>query len=308
MAISLDSAPQSAPASKRRLDFRDHRRELHDNVYVYAVVSRRSKGLSIGINLNADKVCNFACPYCQVDRTVSASHGRNVDIAVLETELDDLLTRVADGSLWTTAPFDTAAPALRRVNDVAFAGDGEPTSCPQFAEAVEIVGKLRDKHALHELKVHLLTNATLLDRPRVARGLAALDALGGEIWAKLDAGTPEWFRRVDGTQLPFRTVLRQITHAAQQRPIVLQCLFCSIGEDAPDDLEVRAWANHIGDILAAGGAIRQVQVTTIARAPADPSVGPLSHTRLNEIADAARVHDVDVQVFPGLAPAPTEAP
>ena len=174
--MAIPSAPQRPG---RRLDFRDHRRELHDNVYVYAVVSRRSQGLSIGINLNADKVCNFDCPYCQVDRSVQAAHGRDVDIAVLEAELDDLLSRVAHGSLWTLSPFDTAAPALRRVNDVAFAGDGEPTACPQFPQAVEVVGRLRDKHGLDGLKVHLLTNATLLDRPRVQRGLQALDAVGG---------------------------------------------------------------------------------------------------------------------------------
>jgi len=303
--MAIPSAPQRPG---RRLDFRDHRRELHDNVYVYAVVSRRSQGLSIGINLNADKVCNFDCPYCQVDRSVQAAHGRDVDIAVLEAELDDLLSRVAHGSLWTLSPFDTAAPALRRVNDVAFAGDGEPTACPQFPQAVEVVGRLRDKHGLDGLKVHLLTNATLLDRPRVQRGLQALDAVGGEIWAKLDAGTPGWFARVDGTRIPMKSVLRQITHAALQRPIVLQCLFCSLGKDAPDDAEIAAWAGHIGAILAAGGRIRQVQVTTIARTPADPSVGPLSRTRLDEIADAARVHGVEVQVYPGLAPAPSEAP
>ncbi|HNC96138.1 MAG TPA: radical SAM protein, partial [Myxococcota bacterium] len=55
---------------KRRLDFADHRRDLGDNRYIYAVVSRRARGLSIGINLNPDKVCNFDCPYCQVDRRV----------------------------------------------------------------------------------------------------------------------------------------------------------------------------------------------------------------------------------------------
>ena len=53
----------------RRLDFKDHRRDLDQNRYVYAVVSRRARGLSIGVNLNPDKVCNFDCPYCQVDRT-----------------------------------------------------------------------------------------------------------------------------------------------------------------------------------------------------------------------------------------------
>ena len=47
----------------RRLDFKDHRRELDANRYVYAVVSRRARGLSIGVNINPDKACNFACPY-----------------------------------------------------------------------------------------------------------------------------------------------------------------------------------------------------------------------------------------------------
>ena len=54
----------------QELNFTDHRRQLLQNRYVYAVVSRRAKGLSIGINLNVDKICNFDCPYCQVDRTV----------------------------------------------------------------------------------------------------------------------------------------------------------------------------------------------------------------------------------------------
>ena len=48
--------------SPRRLDFTDHRRDLGENRYVYAVVSRRAGGLSIGVNLNPDKVCNFDCP------------------------------------------------------------------------------------------------------------------------------------------------------------------------------------------------------------------------------------------------------
>jgi len=56
----------------RRLDFRDHRRQLDENRYVYAVVSRRARGLSIGVNMNPDKRCNFDCPYCQVDRTTPA--------------------------------------------------------------------------------------------------------------------------------------------------------------------------------------------------------------------------------------------
>src|ERR1041384_5902109 len=48
--------------------FTQHSRSWRENRYVYPVVSRRSKGLSIGVNLNPDKVCNFDCIYCCVDR------------------------------------------------------------------------------------------------------------------------------------------------------------------------------------------------------------------------------------------------
>ena len=123
----------------RRLSFEDHRRELGDNQYVYAVVSRRVGGLSIGINLNVDKACNFDCPYCQVDRTIPGGE-RKIDVARLGDELDHLLALVSADALWSRSPFDTAAPHLRRVGDISLAGDGEPTAASEFAQVVEVVG------------------------------------------------------------------------------------------------------------------------------------------------------------------------
>ena len=74
---------------KQELNFTDHRRNLHTNKYIYAVISRRSQGLSIGINLNIDKICNFDCPYCQVDRSIKGGE-RNVDVDILLMELQHL--------------------------------------------------------------------------------------------------------------------------------------------------------------------------------------------------------------------------
>lgn len=283
----------------RQLDFRDHRRSLDDNRYVYAVISRRSRGLSIGINLNPDKVCNFDCPYCQVDRSTPGG-ARTVELPRLEAELDHLLGLVTAGHLWELPPFDTAAPELRRVNDIAFAGDGEPTSCPVFADAVATVGALRARHQLDNVKLHLLTNATLFHRPAVAEGLARLDALGGEIWAKLDAGTEAYFHAVDGTSLPFRRVLDNLRLAAIARPIVLQCMFMTLDGEGPSDEEIAAWSGRIAWLLAEGGRIRQVQVYSVARRPASPRVGVLPTERLTHIADAARALGVETAVFPGL--------
>src|SRR5437764_12108377 len=103
----------------------DHRRSFADNRYVYAVVSRRSKGVSLGINLNPDKVCNFDCVYCQVDRTTTPVV-RTVDEQRLLEELDDLLDLILSGELFENERFHSTPPALRRLNDIAFSGDGEP--------------------------------------------------------------------------------------------------------------------------------------------------------------------------------------
>ena len=284
---------------ERRLDFQDHRRALDDNRYIYAVVSRRSAGLSIGVNLNPDKVCNFDCPYCQVDRSTPGGP-RGVNLDALREEIDRLLDLVISGHLWMVPPFDTARPELRRLNDIAFAGDGEPTSAKGFESAIHAIADSRDNHGLTGVPLHLLTNGTLFHRPEVEAGLRALDARGGVIWAKLDAGTEAYFRAVDGTSLPFDRVLSNLTRAAQRRPIVLQCMFMTLDGQGPDDPEISAWAGRIRDILDAGGQIRQVQVYSIARRPAEARVGVLAEDRLRHIAAAAEALGVPVSVTPGV--------
>ncbi|MBI1864603.1 MAG: radical SAM protein, partial [Nitrospirae bacterium] len=49
------------------------RHSLHPRAYagfrfVYPVLSRRARGVSLGVNLSPDARCNFSCRYCQVDR------------------------------------------------------------------------------------------------------------------------------------------------------------------------------------------------------------------------------------------------
>ena len=68
----------------------------------------------------------------------------------------------------------------------------------------------------------------MFHRPHVQKGLALLDANNGEIWAKLDAGTEEYFRRTMRTKVPFERVLENITEAARVRPLVIQSLFMRV--------------------------------------------------------------------------------
>ncbi len=286
---------------KRRLDFADHRRALGANRYVYPVVSRRSKGLSIGVNLNPDKVCNFDCPYCQVDRTTPPTW-RSVDLQILEDELDALLELAAGGHIWQHPPFDTAAPELRRINDIALAGDGEPTSFKGFGAVLEIVERLRDRYELGSVQPVVLTNATLLHRPRVQQGLRVLDRMDGRLWAKLDAGTEAYFQFVDGTQLPFSRILDNLAACLEQRPLVLQSMFLRLLGQGPSDGEIQAWLDVL-EQLSSHGTIELVQVYSIARVPARPVLDMLPTPRLEEIAAGVRRLGIPAEVYAGR---PTE--
>ena len=275
----------------RTLDVRDHRRELLQNRYVYAVMSRRARGLSIGVNLNPDKVCNFDCPYCQVDRTTPGGPSV-VEAAVLVEELDRLLGLLDRGALWGVAPFDTVEPARRRVADIAFAGDGEPTTPREFPEAARAVRVERDRHGL-DVPLRLITNATMFHRESVRTALAFFD----ELWCKLDAGTEAYFQKVDGTRLPFARVLDNLLLVARERPIVVQSLFLAWDGVGPDAAEIAAYCGRLRDLLDAGGKVDRVQVYTVSRKPADPRVGPLSVARLEEIASSVRAVGLRAEVF-----------
>lgn len=274
------------------LNFTDHRRQLLQNRYVYAVVSRRAKGLSVGINLNVDKVCNFDCPYCQVNRTVPLTDTQKlvkkegVDVLRVQSELVHLFSLLASGDLWNVAPFNTADPSMQVLRDVSISGDGEPTACPELLNVIGVVSEQLERYQLSDVAFNLFTNATLFHKPSVQSALDALWKSGGRVWAKLDAGTQSWFERVDGTKLSLEKVTQNIIWAAQQHPIVLQCMFHRFGDEAPSDAEIKAWMDRVCSIVDAGGQVEWVQIYTTARVPSDPSVLPLEKSFLQGVADS----------------------
>jgi wyosine [tRNA(Phe)-imidazoG37] synthetase (radical SAM superfamily) len=261
---------------------RDHRRNFAENLYVYAVVSRRSKGVSIGVNLNPDKVCNFDCVYCQVDRKTPPVV-RDVDEGRLLDELDDMLDRVTTGRLFEHERFRQTPPALRRLNDIAFSGDGEPTTCPRFREIVSAAAELKRRRGLDDVKLVLITNATMFHRPPVREALAVLDANNGEIWAKLEAGTEAYYRQIDRTTIPLQRVLDNITEAARARPLVIQALFLRLHGEPPPAAELDAFCDRLNEVLKAGGHIKLVQVYTVAREPAESYVDALSRAEVDAV-------------------------
>jgi wyosine [tRNA(Phe)-imidazoG37] synthetase (radical SAM superfamily) len=262
----------------------DHARLFETNRFVYPVLSRRSGGISIGVNLNPDKICNFDCIYCQVDRT-RQSETTFVETDALLTELEGMLRLVASGRLYELPAFAGTPQHLRRLNDIAFSGDGEPTTYRNFDEIIEACARVKDRLGLRQVKMVLITNASMFHRQHVERGLAILDAHQGEIWAKLEAGTEAYYQLIDRTPIPFRQILDNITQAARVRPLVIQALFMRVHGEPPSGDELNAFCDRLNEITAAGGQLKLVQIYTIARRTTEEYVAPLADAEVDAIVE-----------------------
>jgi wyosine [tRNA(Phe)-imidazoG37] synthetase (radical SAM superfamily) len=291
-----ETSPDQRGTPPPGVSTRRHPRDYRGNLYVYPVLSRRARGLSIGINLNPDKVCNFDCIYCQVDRRVPPAT-REVDEPRLFDELRVMLAEARDGALFERPEFRALPPDQRVVRDLTFSGDGEPPSYPRFLEVVRGVLEIKRAAGYDRLKVVVLTNATLLDRPAVQEAMRLLDGDHGEFWLKLDAGTDAYYDLIERTSVPFAKVLRNILQSARVRPVVLQSLFMRVRGAPPPDAEITAYCDRVRDILSAGGRISLIQIYTVARAPAESYVTPLADAEVDRIAAQVR----------GRLPVPVEA-
>ncbi len=276
-----DTTNQSLP------QHRSHPRDWHDNLFVYPVISRRSGGLSIGINLNPDTACNFDCVYCQVDRSPKP-RVRDVDLDRVREELTGIISLATDGRLFKFPEFCDVPESLRHVHDIAFSGDGEPTTCKVFRECVDLVASVRRDAALADTKIVLITDACYLTRPDVTSALAILDDNNGAIWAKLDAGTEAYYQQVNRPNYPLQHVIDNIAAAARVRPVVIQSLFMRLYDVPPSDDELLAYVDRLREITSVGGRIDYVQVYTIARPPAESFVTSLSSDEVDAIVERVR--------------------
>jgi wyosine [tRNA(Phe)-imidazoG37] synthetase (radical SAM superfamily) len=278
----------------------DHRRVWRNFDYCYPVVSRRSRGVSLGVNLNPDKVCNFDCVYCEVDR-LTPPQRKDLDLDQLDQELGLLLDLATSGELYDIPPFDSARPEQRRLNDIAFSGDGEPTTAREFAEVVERVARLKQQRGLDLVKLVLITDSSRLQAPEVVHGLGTLMANQGEIWAKLDAGTEAFYREICRSQIPFQRILDNLLATARRWPILIQTLFLDWKGSGPGDAELEAYCARLEHILAQGGQLQAIQLYTVARPTPEPEARPLGRLAMDAIAASlrGRLPGLPVEVYYG---------
>jgi histidinol dehydrogenase len=265
-----------------------------ESILVYPVLSRRSGGLSLGINLFPySKVCSFDCPYCEVfvPAKTPADHAPGaVSMEKLEAELVRFLDRT-----WK----ETWAP--EPVRDICFSGNGEPTLSPCLGDALAVCDRIRGRRPglLGGSNLVLITNSTGFFNPTVCDLLEhAVDEYGLEIWAKLDAGSEELFHLMSGSNSSLADTAEAILAFSSRSPLVIQSMFCTVDDRTPGDKDARELGELIASLGDRGARIRGIQVYTLARATPRGGCNALEDSSLYRLAGlVARSSGLPVRVF-----------
>ena len=205
----------------QNLSYDDHTGPKAERSLVYPVLSRRSGGLSVGINLNPGKECNWACVYCEVEGLVRGTPGP-IDLALLEKELDAVLREALMGR-WSQS--EAHGDARSGIKDICIAGDGEPTLSPDFAAAIKIASRLAKSHGLQQsTKLIVITNGSRVHDSATASAFKELSAAGGEAWFKVDAGTEEGRSAINQTHQSSGRLVKALVAASKLVPTWIQTM------------------------------------------------------------------------------------
>lgn len=281
---------------KKQYDASTHNRDFDQFKYVYPVISRRSEGLSLGVNLNPDKICNFGCIYCQVNRNQMSKH--IVDLQILEQELLLMLDMIEDGSLFKHSRFENTSKDKLVFKDIAFAGDGEPSVSKYLLESLQIVKNAAQKYSIP--KVVIISNSTGFQRPKTIQALELLSELNGEIWAKVDAGSQEYFELINQYKISLDKIVENIKSIHPKIRLQIQTCFMKVKGETASDSEILLYKKRIETILKTR-EIDTIQIYTIARDPAQDYVDAIALQDLKNMSKPIHDLNVNIKYYSGFA-------
>ena len=236
---------------------------------IFGPIHSRRLGISLGINLMpADgKVCSFDCIYCECG--FNADHRPTLSIPTHEEVADKLeqtLQRMtSDGEL----------PDV-----LTFAGNGEPTCHPHFAEIISDTIRLRNQYC-PQAKVCVLSNSTMIHRQQVHDALMLVD----DNILKLDTVNPQYINKVDrpNGQYDVNAIIERMK--VFNGHIIIQTMFMRgeyLGESVDNTGEefVVPWLEVVKEIKP-----QQVMVYTIDRETPAHGLEKASREQLDAIRD-----------------------
>lgn len=286
-------------ADDQFLTVSDHNRDVSGLTYIYPVVSRRAGGVSIGINLNINNACNWRCLYCQVPNLTRGTP-LPINLDLLEKELRDFLQSIVHGDFMQRY----VAEVDRKLQDIAFSGNGEPTSAKEFPEVLKIIEKLLNEFDLlnpanmHPIKVRLITNGSLMDKPHVLESMKHLARINGEVWFKADAGTSEGVAKINDVNINIPSLIKRIKACAEACPTFVQTCMVAIDDIAPIEEDIAAYIALLSEVKE---TIQGVHLYGLARPSMQaeaPRLSRLSPEWLESVAEKIRLIGLKAYVSP----------
>jgi hypothetical protein len=155
---------------------------------------------------------------------------------------------------------------MRRLNDIALSGNGEPTSAAEFPAVVKLIGRvLTDFNLLGKIKLVLITNGSLANKAYVQEGLRKMAALNGEVWFKFDRATRAGLLLANDTETDPKRHYQRLKSVANLCPTWLQTCMFALDGNAPDAAEIDAWLTLLARAKADNLPLRGVLLYGLAR-------------------------------------------
>ena len=266
--------------SKQYLSIHDHSRELSGLKYIYSVISRRAGGLSIGVNLNINNACNWQCIYCEIPNLTRGSPPP-IELDVLEDELRFFLHEIIHGDYMEK----NVAIEDRHLKDIAFSGNGEPTSAEEFPQVILIVKKILEEfNLLHKIKIRLITNGSLMHKESVLEGIQVLAKMNGEVWFKVDAALEENSKVINQINIKPQQAIDRLKRCSEICPTFVQTCIFTIDNKEPNNKEIDAYIKLID---SAKKSIKGVHLYGIARPSMQPEAYRLGRVNINVLENIA---------------------
>jgi wyosine [tRNA(Phe)-imidazoG37] synthetase (radical SAM superfamily) len=250
---------------------------------IFGPVHSRRLGSSLGINLlsNHYKQCTFNCIYCECGWTDTEKSERKTFLSCSEISehMENKLSILAEQNV--------------SIDNITFAGNGEPTIHPEFPVIIDETIRLRNKY-YPESKISVLSNATMLHNIAV---IEALKKIENNI-QKLDCGSETTFQKMNKplTKITLNDIINQLCKFTEN--LTIQTMFLK-GEysgqiiDNTTDEEVKLWLEHLKKIRPA-----LVMIYPIARATPTSNLVKLKAEELQLIAKKVEKTGIKIQVYP----------
>lgn len=244
---------------------------LFDSI-IFGPIKSRRLGVSLGVNLlpvNV-KLCSFDCIYCECGLAQKSVVGKQPTRDEVRVALEDRLSAMSENG--------------EQLDVITFAGNGEPTLHHEFKGIIEDTVRLRNEY-FPEVKISVLSNATMIHRPEVVESLKMVD----NNILKLDSGIESTARLIDAPHQPSYSVASTIENMKQfGGDFILQTMFLRGTVDGQvvdntTDEEVAAWVEAVKQVRP-----KKIMMYSIDRETPIKTLEKVSKEEMSKIADVLR--------------------